>query len=126
MGGVQPTTPPKTIVKKRENTDLVNEDCFFLMGQNETMCATPSPDVDLHSCLPVCLDIFHDDVTTCRPDVIMRDTGCTCIHLHKHRCPSTYIRLMVMYVCVSLMVYINIFKLSCLWAERTSQPPGSL
>lgn len=30
--------------------------------------SAPSPDVDLHSCLPVCLNIFQDDFTTCKPE----------------------------------------------------------
>lgn len=59
--------------------------CFPLCTHTETRTCThtslsqpPAPDVDLHSCLPVCLDIFHDDVTTCRPDmVLMWGTGRT-------------------------------------------------
>lgn len=130
--------PSKTAVKKTQiwwmKRRLWAIPCFFFsplpLRQNYIICIharthslpqtpPPSPDVDLYSCLPVCLDIFHDDLEACKPDTRTR--------LHERavrcRCPSTYSHLAWTYmfsrVC-SLIVYIDIFKpSSCLWAGRT-------
>lgn len=87
--------------------------------------STPSPDVDLYSCFPVCLDIFHDDFKACKPDIVtMQDMERTytliqaCMQASTDVPPPIFISCEC--TCVFLIVYINIFELSCcLWAGRT-------
>lgn len=72
--------------------------------------SAPSPDVDLHSCLPVCLNIFQDDFTTCKPEtsynVLARGHGG---HTHTHTNTPTDVPPPILISCECMCVSPTLF-----------------